>query len=954
MSEKRTYGNGGNKLSQKSHGASMRSGIPVPLRAAPWEISRAQSESDKGALIRRVHLENISKKYPVFGNRDMPAYNEKAQIIYTVENNKATSLEGPTGSGKSTQLGQFLYEAGYRVFHIVPRKLPADGLADRLVDEMSEHIDDAKEIVGIIHGDRVETHKNNKITVMTANTFLLMEKDIREQYGDEKVMIICDETHESNLYVDVSMGVAAQSVSQQPKWRVAAVSATQNQEAVNRAFSELVKGSVPNIEIEGRPFEIEAHECPNQMAWEVYADVGHNHKIGMTFTSGRKQIETIIGKARKELDARQFGASNNVEFRELHKDLTPTERRHVINDPAPEGKRVLIVSTPIGMSSITVPGCTLVISDGTINRKELDDETVGGLNRRNLPQDGLMQQYGRAGRDVSGGVAYLTLPTLTQAVKKLDEGDVPPEATQFVSFRERKLFGKPEIYDSLLGQVALTVAGLERSFYTVNEFLPNPLEGSRIIEAHEGLYRMGAMRPVDDNESGELFVISEIGKRMVQLPMRPELSRGVVEAQGPGRSLAHIARVACIAAALEAGGLQSFSRDAGKQWEQLLRETTKDDWIAQLDLMQALPGLGGKDVDERFVVENDLNYQQVDRAMHVVRKIMKVLDITNPGSISDIHSNQQEERMAVADLMAGMGDNIYQKAGILKRRTVYRNIHGSSESTQRFVSDRSVTPQSEHPYVAAWPRYFIQERTGIKKDIVELVTPADVDDIARYARNHDTFEKKRSGGVKIDGGRAKQEYVPMFGSIQIGSPELGAPESIVPQEVREVVVAHVLNNPGNAQSELRRVASVLEWLEKAVSRETMNQYKASDAPEFLTNVAINREIDELAKKLIDFHKIDQALGSYLRHGSYHISRYFDDNSYEYLMSLAPEEFELSDGSFVKVQYSSPTTPYVTMPINSTARKALIQSSMKLPDGRDIFVKTQDSENQTVFLTVDQI
>ena len=951
MAERRSSGKPGNKLSQKEHGASLRSGVPIPRRLAPWEVSHAQSVSDKGALIKRVHLESIAKKYPVFGNREMPAYAKKPEIIHTVERHKASSLEGETGSGKSTQIGQFLYEAGYRVYHIVPRKLAADGLANRLRDEMSEYVDNPNELVGIVHGDRVETHPDNKLTVMTANTFLLMEKDIREQHGDEKVAIICDETHESNLYVDVAMGVAAQAVSQQEQWRVMAVSATQNQESVGRAFSKLTKGNVPNIEIEGRPFNIEIHERPDQRAGEVYAEVGHDHRIGMIFTRGKEQLATITSNAKKELEINEFGSSNSVEFRELHRDLTPTERYHVINDPPAEGERLVIVSTPIGMSSITVPGCTLVISDGTINRKELDDDTVGGLVPKDLTQDGLMQQFGRAGRDVEGGVAYLAMPTSPNRVQ-IDD-DKPAEAIRFVPFNERDKFGPPEIYDSLLGQVVLTVEGLGRPFYGVNKFLPNPVEGSRIIETHEGLYRMGAMKPIDD-DSDRLFEISEIGSKMIAFPIRPELSRGLVEAQKPGRSLKHMARVACMAAALDAGGLQSFAKDAEKRWQELLRPTTRNDWIAQLDLVQALPGIGERGIDEKFVVDYDLNYQQVDRAMHVVRKIMQVLDIANPESIRDIHSNKIEEQLAIKDLMAGMGDNIYQRVGTERRRKVYRNIHGNDRSTTRYISDRSTTSQSDHQLVAAWPRYFIDRKTGIKNDIIELTAPANVDDVAKYARVHDTFEKKSSGQIRIDGGSAKQEYIPMFGSVQIGDPELGSPEAAIPQNMRETVISHVLNHPGNAQVELRRVASILEWLEKAVSRETMDMYKSEDAPEYITNTSITQKVVELAETTVEFHRIDQALGSYLRQGSFHISRYFDDASYEYLMSLAPEEVELSDGSFAKIQYLSPYTPYVTLPTLKNAQVTLKQSDLKLPDGRDIFVKTYDSGNQAVYLTVDQI
>lgn len=934
------------------HGANLRSGRPAPRRAAPWETSQAQSQSDRGALLMHVRLEDLAKRYPVFGNKSLPADNKKHEIIYQVENNKASSIDGDTGSGKSTQTAQYLYEAGYRVFHIVPKRSIADNLVDRISQEMSEHVDNADELVGVIHGDYVKTHENNKITIMTANTYLLMEKDIREEYGDSKVAIVCDETHESNLYVDVAMGVAAESVAQSDKWRTVAVSATQNQEAVARAFSKLTNKKVPNIHIEGRPHEMGIHERPDQSAAEVYADEGHNHEKSLIFTRGKGEIEHIISQTKKTLDERSVGASLNVDFRVLHAELTRTERRHVINDPTPEGKRVVIASTNFGNSGITIPGLTLVITDGTVNKNELDEEAVGGLVRDYLPQDGLMQQFGRAGRDVGGGVGFLVKPTVIHEDQLRAQDKDVDESMPFVPFSERKKFGSPEIYDSLLGQVALTIAALDRSFYAINGYLPNPVEGSRIIDAQEGLYRMGAMRPTDADED-DLFAISELGRKMSAFPIRPELSRGIVEAQGRGKSLKHIARVACIAAALEGGGLQDFSKDAGDEWKKLLRPTTKDDWIAQLDLMQALPGLGEKEVDEKFVTENDLSFRRVERAMSVARKILRELDITNPESIRGIQSNQNEEREAIMDLMAGMGDYIYEKVGIKYRRTMYRNIHGDENSTQRYASDRSVTSQSEHQLLAGWPRYFIQQKTGAKKDIVELIAPADKDAIAQYARRHDTFEKIATGS-SVEGGMVKQRYVPMFGSLQIGGAELGLPGTVVSPEIKRVVVDHVLAHPGEAQTELRRVATTLDWLRKAVPESMLQAHKSEDSSRWLTNDMITREIERLAETYAEFHKIDQALGTFLRHNSFHVSKYFDEASYNLLLDSAPREIELSDRSYVQVQYESPSTPYVTVPKDNRMRSIMKNSNMKLPDGRDIYIKTSDSENRTIYLTKDQL
>ena len=68
---------------------------------------------------------------------------------------------------------------------------------------------------------------------------------------------------------------------------------------------------------------------------------------------------------------------------------------------------MVIVATPAGMSGITIPGLTLVITDGTINRPELDRNNVSGIKPDYLSQAEIVQEAGRAGRDISGGIAVV-------------------------------------------------------------------------------------------------------------------------------------------------------------------------------------------------------------------------------------------------------------------------------------------------------------------------------------------------------------------------------------------------------------------------------------------------------------------------------------------------------------------------------------------------------------------
>lgn len=396
----------------------------------------------------------------------------------------------------------------------------------------------------------------------------------------------------------------------------------------------------------------------------------------------------------------------------------------------------------------------------------------------------------------------------------------------------------------------------------------------------------GAMRPSDTTD--DLYEITDIGRKMRRFSMRPELSRGLVEATSPGKPLKHMVRAAYIATALHVGGLQDFSKESGDDWRRLLRPTTDNDWIAQLDIMQALPNLSGRFTDEEFTARYDLNFNRTEQAVKVVSQIFHVLDIRNPEIVSNVQSNRIEEDAVVADMMAGMGDFVYQRAGVRNHRRMYRNIHGNKNSTQRYISDRTVTSQIDHGLVAGWPRYFY--RKGIyKNDIVELVAQTDPATVAHFARQHDTFERRPKGEVKVYEGKTVQEYTPSFGSLQIGQSEYGVPISITQESARSVIIEHALNNPGPAQKALREVARTCEHLQKAVPAETLNEYKNPDTGALLTHQMINEQVAELAKTITEFYEIDRKLGDFLYHGSYHVSTYFSADAYEELQKLAPKE-----------------------------------------------------------------
>jgi len=67
----------------------------------------------------------------------LPAYSHQVEIVSTVANNAVTIIQGETGSGKSTQVGQFLLDANPECSIVVtqPRRISAISIAERVAEE---------------------------------------------------------------------------------------------------------------------------------------------------------------------------------------------------------------------------------------------------------------------------------------------------------------------------------------------------------------------------------------------------------------------------------------------------------------------------------------------------------------------------------------------------------------------------------------------------------------------------------------------------------------------------------------------------------------------------------------------------------------------------------------------------------------------------------------------------
>lgn len=890
-------------------------------------LAQEQSTRDRRRLLEKIRLRHEEAKQLEggIGNKTLPVFNHKSEIIETIEQHKAVIIGGETGSGKSTQIPQYLYEAGYdKTFVLVPRRVIANGLYDRLNEELSEQLGDVgNDVVGVIHGERVEyDEERNKIVVMTPQTFSKMEAELRRRYADNKIAIITDEIHEANLNSEIAAGIAGSTVSELDNWRLIASSATHDLETLKRPFSKINNGVVPSIQIEGRPFTYEVREEPHLSSMDLYAEVGDDYEKTIIFTSGKKEIDFIIEKTRQSLERKKRGSASKVIFRKLHGELTEVELAQ-INDPIPEDCRLVIVSSPAGNSGITIPGTQLVITDGTVNRAELDHEGTPGLVRHQASIAEITQQMGRAGRDVVGGVAYLTKPV---DYRDYDSGKNPSESTLcFESILSREKHAPADIYSTRLGRTALEVAGIGRRMGDINSFLPHAVTPSAISQAEELLVRIGAL-------NGEVE-ITPIGMDMNRFALSPELSRGVVEVKRQGRPQQQLARIALMAAAIEVGGLQDYTDKNKTNWKQLLSVDIDNDYSAQLELFNQV-GITEEGRDIQWMREHDLHPKRIQQARKLAGKILGSLKM-DPNNITLNPISYSEQQELFRDATAGMIDFIHEPAGKSRQHEIlYRNIHGHQNSTRRKISNRSML-SGDHKFVAGFPRWFINKRDQYEH-IIELNFPVNAADVAEFAELNNVLGSRLLAPALRDDRVVEMEQ-PSFGSIDVGEPRVRVAAERIPAESQKLLLKLLNDNPGREQRSLIDIAKTLDHYKRRLPEGEFETYLRKGHPDIITHNYIQDLLQGYVQQYRSKGEIEEQIRLHIYKERIGIDEYLEQDAINEINRRSPNELSVPGFSLpLLINYSDNADPYISS-IRPADHKRL-KGPIYLKDGREVLIQ----------------
>ncbi len=458
-------------------------------------------------------------------------------------------LEAPPGAGKTTQVPLALLDApwleGRRIVMLEPRRVAARSAAQFMARQLGE---DVGQTVGyrIRFENRVSVATRIEVVTEGILTRMLQDDPLLDGVG----ALLFDEFHERHLSADLGLALALDvQASVRPDLRIVAMSATLDGARLAQFLD------APRLSSAGRGFAVEIAHFPARRdeALEAQARRAVEHALAahpgdvLVFLPGRREIARVQAaleaatlpayiRERAEVPEGRRGmtgkaATDSVEILALHGDL-PVEQQSRVLQPAPDGRRRVVLATNVAESSVTLPGVRVVVDAGLAREPRFDPNSgFSRLDAVAISQASADQRAGRAGR-VASGWAYRLWP-----------------ASQRLEAQRR-----PEI-----AQVELAGLALELAAWGSDDlrFVDPPPPGA-LAAARELLQRLGAL-----SEAGG---ITDAGRRMLGLGTHPRLA-AMLRAAGSPREQALAADLAALLEARDP--LRGRSDALAERWRAL-------------------------------------------------------------------------------------------------------------------------------------------------------------------------------------------------------------------------------------------------------------------------------------------------------------------------------------------------------------------------------------------------
>ncbi|MFA7257974.1 MAG: ATP-dependent helicase HrpB [Aeromonas bestiarum] len=330
----------------------------------------------------------------------LPIVSVLPALFAAIDSHASVILQAPPGAGKSTLLPLELVRQNRlpgRIIMLEPRRLAARNIAGFLARQLGEQVG---ERIGLRVRGESRTSARTRLEIVTEGVLTRMLQQDPELAGVS--LVIFDEFHERSLHADTALAFAIESQQGlRDDLKLLIMSATLDGMAL-----EALLPDAPVIRSEGRGFPIDYHYRPiNRQQWlepqvgaVVLEALASHAGSALVFLPGQGEIERLA----QWLEGR---LPDDVRLAPLYGRLDMAAQQAAI-EPAPAGRRKLVLTTNVAETSLTIEGIHMVIDSGLERRASFDLKSgVTRLETRQIARASATQRAGRAGR-LGPGVCY--------------------------------------------------------------------------------------------------------------------------------------------------------------------------------------------------------------------------------------------------------------------------------------------------------------------------------------------------------------------------------------------------------------------------------------------------------------------------------------------------------------------------------------------------------------------
>ncbi|GJR19237.1 pre-mRNA-splicing factor ATP-dependent RNA helicase DEAH1-like protein isoform X1 [Tanacetum coccineum] len=403
--------------------------------------------------------------------KTLPMYPYRESLLKAVEDHQILVIVGETGSGKTTQIPQYLHEAGYTKRGMIgctqPRRVAAMSVAARVAQEMGVKLGHE---VG--YSIRFEDCTSDKTVLKYMTDGMLLREFLGEPDLSSHSVVMVDEAHERTLSTDILFGLVKDVRTSRRRFPV-----------------EIFYTKAP---------EADYLDAAIVTALQIHVTQTPGDGDILIFLTGQEEIEA----AEEILKHRTRGCGSKIAeliICPIYANL-PTELQAKNFEPTPEGARKVVLATNIAETSLTIDGIKYVIDPGFVKMKSYNPRTgMESLLVTSISKASANQRAGRSGR--TGPGKCFRLYTAYNYFSDLDDNTLP------------------EIQRTNLANVVLSLKSLGIHDLLNFDFMdPPPAEA--LLKALELLFALSAL-----NKHGEL---TKVGRKMAEFPLDPMLSKMIV------------------------------------------------------------------------------------------------------------------------------------------------------------------------------------------------------------------------------------------------------------------------------------------------------------------------------------------------------------------------------------------------------------------------------------------